>query len=137
MGYRHIAGTANAWDIGNGHHCLQLSINTTLLNENNFHEKLSNFPQIGEAVSIWVNQQISRNLILSGPIIQEKAKEFAILFNINSFLASGGWLNNFKHRNNLHTVKISGEAGSTSINEISQMRVELQEVLQEYELRDI
>ena len=114
-----------------------LSIDTTLPNANNFREKLSNFPQIEEAVSIWVDQQISRNLILSGPIIQEKAKEFAILFDINGFSASGGWLNNFKRRNNLHTFKISGEAGSAPINEISQMRVELQEVLQEYELRDI
>ncbi|CAI2197749.1 7306_t:CDS:1, partial [Funneliformis geosporum] len=71
------------------------------------------------------------------PIIQEKAKEFAILFDINGFLASGGWLNNFKHRNNLYTFKISEKAGNAPINEISQMRVELQEVLQEYELRDI
>jgi hypothetical protein len=114
-----------------------LSIDTTLPNANNFREKTSNFPQIEEATSIWVDQQISRNLILSGPIIQEKAKEFATLFDINGFLASGGWLNNFKRRNNLHTFKISGEAGSAPINEISQMRVELQEVLQEYELRDI
>ena len=67
-----------------------LSINTTLPNANNFHEKLSNFSQIEEAVSIWVDQQILRSLILSGLIIQEKAKEFAILFDINSFSASGG-----------------------------------------------
>src|SRR4051795_9444457 len=53
------------------------------------------------------------------------------------FQASGGWLNNFKHRNNLHTFKISGEAGSAPINEISQMRAELQEILAEYELKDI
>ena len=46
-------------------------------------------------------------------------------------------MNNFKHRNNLHTFKISGEAGSALINEISQMRAELQEILAEYELRDI
>ena len=58
-------------------HCL--SIDTTLPNANNFREKLSNFPQIEEAVSIWVDQQISRNLILSGPIIQEKAKEFCYI----------------------------------------------------------
>ncbi|CAB5359622.1 unnamed protein product [Rhizophagus irregularis] len=61
---------------------------------------------------IWIDQQISRDLTLSGPIIQEKAKKFAILFNIDNFLASGGWLSNFKRRNNLHTFKIRGEAGS-------------------------
>ena len=88
-------------------------------------------------MSIWMDQQISRNLTISGPILQGKAKEFAILFNIDNFSASGGWLSNFKHRNNLQTFKISGEAGSAPINEIPQMRAELKEILQEYELRDI
>ncbi|CAB5362157.1 unnamed protein product [Rhizophagus irregularis] len=86
---------------------------------------------------IWIDQQISRDLTLSGPIIQEKAKEFAILFNIDNFLASGGWLSNFKRRNNLHTFKIRGEAGSAPVSEIPQMRAELQAILQEYEPRDI
>ena len=60
-----------------------LSIDTTLPSASNFREKISNYPQIEEAVSIWVDQQISRNLILNGPIIREKAKEFATLFDIN------------------------------------------------------
>ena len=114
-----------------------LSIDTSSPNANNFREKSSYYPQIEEAMIIWVDQQISRDLILSGPIIQEKAKEFAVLFDIDNFSASGGWLNNFKRRNNLHSYKISGEAGSAPINEISQMRMELQEILQEYELKDI
>ena len=114
-----------------------LSIDTSSPNANNFREKSSYYPQIEEAMIIWVDQQISRDLILSRPIIQEKAKEFAVLFDIDNFSASGGWLNNFKRRNNLHSYKISGEAGSAPINEISQMRMELQEILQEYELKDI
>lgn len=114
-----------------------LSINSTLSSANRFREKTCNYPQIEEALSIWVDQQISRDLTLSGPIIQEKAKEFATLFSIDNFSASGGWLRNFKHRNNLHTFKIRGEAGSAPISEIPQMRAELQEILQEYELRDI
>lgn len=114
-----------------------LSINSILPNANRFREKTCNYPQIEEALSIWVDQQISRDFTLSGPIIQEKAKEFATLFNIDNFSASEGWLRNFKHRNNLHTFKIRGEAGSAPISEIPQMRAELQEILQEYELRDI
>ncbi|CAB5359608.1 unnamed protein product [Rhizophagus irregularis] len=114
-----------------------LSIDSTLRNANRFCEKTCNYPQIEEALSIWIDQQISRDLTLSGPIIQEKAKEFAILFNIDNFLASGGWLSNFKRRNNLHTFKIRGEARSAPVSEIPQMRAELQAILQEYELRDI
>ncbi|CAB4431191.1 unnamed protein product [Rhizophagus irregularis] len=114
-----------------------LSIDTTLPNANNFREKSSDYPQIEEAMSIWVDQQISKDLVLSGPIIQEKAKEFAKLFDINDFSASAGWLKNFKRRNNLHTFKIRGEAGSAPTDEIPNMRAELQEILKEYELRDI
>ncbi|CAB5374875.1 unnamed protein product [Rhizophagus irregularis] len=94
-----------------------LSIDSTLQNANRFREKTCNYPQIEEALSIWIDQQISRDLTLSGPIIQEKAKEFAILFNIDNFLA--------------------GEAGNAPVSEIPQMRAELQAILQEYEPRDI
>src|SRR5438874_5247629 len=52
-----------------------LSIDTTLPSASNFRKKISNYSQIEEAVSIWVDQQISRNLILNGPIIREKAKD--------------------------------------------------------------
>ena len=78
-----------------------LSIDITLPSASNFREKISNYSQIEEAVSIWVDQQISRNLILNGLIIREKAKEFATLFDINGFSASRRWLNNFKYRNNM------------------------------------
>ncbi|RIA98277.1 hypothetical protein C1645_813006 [Glomus cerebriforme] len=71
-----------------------LSIDSTLLNANKFCEKTCSYPQIEEAMSNWVDQQISRNLTLR-------------------------------------------EAESAPISEISQMRVELQEILQEYELKDI
>ncbi|GBC10927.2 tigger transposable element-derived protein 6-like [Rhizophagus irregularis DAOM 181602=DAOM 197198] len=64
-------------------------------------------------MSIWIDQQISRNLTINGLIIQQKA------------------------RNNLHTYKKKGEAGSAPINELSQIRAELQEILQAYKLKDI
>jgi len=116
-------------------HWLSIDINPT--NINNFREKSSNYPQLEEVMIIWVDQQISRNLTISGPIIQQKAKECANLLDINNFSASAGWLANFKSRNNLHAFKISGEAGSAPIDELPQMKVELQEVLQGYELKDI
>ncbi|GBC05996.1 hypothetical protein RclHR1_06540016 [Rhizophagus clarus] len=80
-----------------------LSINSTLPSADRFREKTCNYPQIEEVLSIWVDQQISRDLTLSGPIIQEKQRK----------------------------------AGSAPISEIPQMKAELQEIFQEYELRDI
>ncbi|CAB4411338.1 unnamed protein product [Rhizophagus irregularis] len=88
-------------------------------------------------MSIWIDQQISRNLTINGPIIQQKAVECANLLDITNFSVSAGWLSNFKQRNNLHTYKKKGEAGSAPIDELPQMRAELREILQAYELKDI
>ncbi|CAB5334785.1 unnamed protein product [Rhizophagus irregularis] len=67
-----------------------LSIDTTLPNANNFREKSSVYPQLEEVMSIWVDQQISRNLTINGPIIQQKAVECANLLDITNFSASAG-----------------------------------------------
>ncbi|EXX61700.1 hypothetical protein RirG_168730 [Rhizophagus irregularis DAOM 197198w] len=88
-------------------------------------------------MSIWVDQQISRNLTINGSIIQQKAVECANLLDITNFSASARWLSNFKQRNNLHIYKKKGEAGSVPIDELPQIRAELQEILQVYELKDI
>ncbi|CAB4490626.1 unnamed protein product [Rhizophagus irregularis] len=69
-----------------------LSIDTTLPNANNFREKSSVYPQLEEVISIWVDQQISRNLTINGPIIQQKAVECANLLDITNFSASAGCL---------------------------------------------
>jgi len=74
---------------------------------------------------------------LSGPIIQEKAKEFANLFEINDFNASSGWLTNFKNRNNLHSYNKRGESLSAPLHELVIMRQQLQEILQVYNPEDI
>ncbi|CAB5293256.1 unnamed protein product [Rhizophagus irregularis] len=92
-----------------------LSIDATLPNANNFCEKSSVYLQLEEVMSIWVDQQISRNLTINGPIIQQKAVEEIICIH----------------------MKKKGEADSAPIDELLQMRAELREILQAYELKDI
>jgi hypothetical protein len=57
---------------------------------NLYRNKTSDYPDIEEATRIWVDQLLAKNLTLSGSIIQEKAKEFANLFEIDNFNASLG-----------------------------------------------
>ena len=54
---------------------------------------------------IWVEQLLARNLTISGPILQEKAREFANMFGISDFGASSGWLSNFKKRITYKVIK--------------------------------
>lgn len=61
------------------------------------------YPSLEQALSIWVKQALSKNMILSDNILREKAKEFAQDLNIaeNAIGFSNGWLGGFKSRNNL------------------------------------
>ena len=44
----------------------------------------------------WIRVVRDKNIALSGPMVQEKAIEFAQLLNIQDFLASNGWLSRLK-----------------------------------------
>ena len=74
--------------------------------------------EMEKRLSIWIDDEIDRNMPLSQSIIMEKARR---IFNYiqaetidksETFVASRGWFNRFKHRNNLHNIKITGEAAS-------------------------
>ncbi|CAH1770241.1 1739_t:CDS:1, partial [Entrophospora sp. SA101] len=102
-----------------------------------FRKKATSHPNIEEATRIWVEQLLAKNLTISGPIIQEKAKEFANMFGIRDFNASSGWLSNFKKRNDLQSYKKRGESMSVPIDEIANMQFQLQEILKNYSPEDI
>ena len=51
--------------------------------------KTSN-PQIEKALLLWIKDVRSRNLPLSGPILQEKALQFGATFKVEGFRASEG-----------------------------------------------
>ncbi|XP_015910267.1 tigger transposable element-derived protein 1-like [Parasteatoda tepidariorum] len=68
--------------------------------------------------SIWIDHEIERNMPLSQSIIMEKARRIFNCIQVEvsdireTFVASRGWFNRFKHRNNPHNIKITGEAAS-------------------------
>ncbi|CAG8790761.1 17941_t:CDS:2, partial [Dentiscutata erythropus] len=46
------------------------------------YQRKSDYPNIEEALSIWVKQAIRNEFTLTGHLLQAKAKEFATLFEI-------------------------------------------------------
>ena len=96
-------------------------------------------PLLEEALSIWVKQALSKNLILSDNILREKAKEFAKELNIteNTLGFSNGWLGGFKTRNFLSKQKIHGEANDASLAILPEKRAELQELISNFDLNDV
>jgi len=58
----------------------------------------------------WFKEARAKGLPLSGPILQEKAREFAAFFNIGKFNASNGWLDSFRTRHSISFKQHSSEA---------------------------
>ena len=58
-------------------------------------EKSPKFPELEEALAIWISNALSANKTIMGEIIITKATDFAKLMNIEDFTGSSGWLNNF------------------------------------------
>lgn len=57
----------------------------------------------------WLIQARAANKPVTGPILQQQARQEALTMGINNFEASNGWLHKFKGRWNLTTLKMTGE----------------------------
>ena len=85
----------------------------------------------------WFQSARSINIPLSGPLIQEKALEFAASLGIDEFKASNGWLNRFNKRHNLVCGKISGERGSVNDATVIEWKEKLPSIISGYQLHNI
>lgn len=56
------------------------------------------YEQVDKAVLKWFSLQRSQNVPIDGPMLKEKALQFAGSFNIPTFKASDGWLDKWKKR---------------------------------------
>lgn len=99
--------------------------------------KASSFPEIEHAMTEWMKRVRDYNLPISGPLIQEKAAEFAKNLGL-TFQASSGWLEKFKSRNGIVEKIISGESAAVSEVDCEHYRTNvLPSLLKEYDSNDI
>ena len=63
--------------------------------------------------------------------------KFAELLNNQDFSGSSGWLTNFKQRYSIHEYSKHGEAQSAPLEQLPEMRRDLQNILKKYQLNDI
>lgn len=101
-------------------------------------EKSAKFPELEEALAIWISKALAANKTITGEIIIAKAADFAKLMNIENFTGSIGWLNNFKKRHNIKQYNKHGEAQSgPNEEELAKEREKLQELISNYDLEDV
>lgn len=72
--------------------------------------KRTGHEDINQALLVWFKHHRSNKIPISGPILQEKANDFARQLNKENFNCSGSWIQRFRARHNIVSGKISGEA---------------------------
>src|SRR6266576_3786621 len=61
--------------------------------------RLAEFPNVEKCLVTWIKQCLQNNILINGPLIKQKAQDFACKLEINNFSASKGWLYGSKKRN--------------------------------------
>jgi len=100
-------------------------------------ERPVQFPQVEEAMVLWVTNALAVELTINTDILREKAEFFARRFEINNFSASNGWISNFKKRNNIREYTKWGEAASAPLENLDEERQKLREIIKDYDLNDV
>jgi Tc5 transposase DNA-binding domain/CENP-B N-terminal DNA-binding domain len=85
-----------------------------------------------KAVMIWIEDNTQRRIPMSGLSIKHKAlsiykklMESGSSGSDHQFSASNGWLDKFKHRFNLHNLKLTGESASADTEAQKQEAIEM------------
>lgn len=115
--------TKKKQDIAKEFNIPQSTLSTVLKNKAKFEEesdlsaktkksKSCELKDVEECVLKWLKNCRDKNVPIGGPILQEKAQQFAVQLGHANFRASNGWLQNFKKRNELVFRKVCGESAS-------------------------
>ncbi|CAM1321624.1 Uncharacterised protein r2_g3003 [Pycnogonum litorale] len=80
------------------------------LKENRKRMRTAAHPELESALFQWFQQVRAKNVLVTGPLLIEKAKEFANRLKIENFRVSTGWLDRFKDRYNIAFKTVAGNA---------------------------
>ena len=94
--------------------------------------RLSQFKNVDQATYEWYQKARSKNIPVTGPMLQEKAKRANEELGDATFKASNGWLDRFKKRYNITSKVISGEAGGVSEETVASWKERLPSILSGY-----
>jgi hypothetical protein len=79
----------------------------------------------------------AKNILISGPILKEKAFQVIKELKIENFKKSNCWLVKFKARYNISLKIICGESKSVDMNTVDECRIKLKQCISSYESRNI
>lgn len=104
----------------------------------NLRDKLSQC--LDEQVYEWFVVQRSKNIPISGPILQERARQIRQQLggpDADSFKASNGWLQKFRVRHAIQYRAICGESAAVDMVTVEEWKHRLPSIFNEYDPSDV
>jgi hypothetical protein len=95
------------------------------------------YGHLNELLWKWFCQARSKNIPISGPIVQEKAAKFAEELQLDGFKGSNGWLDKWKAHYNIKSFKVNGESVSVDEEVVGDYRERLPTIIGEYNSMNI
>lgn len=93
--------------------------------------------EINKILYQWFSDNRARNLPISGPMLQEQAKQIAQRLGKTDFKASNGWLESFRSRHEISFKQICGEAKDVNISTVDEWKLKLKDLIKDFSPRDI
>jgi transcriptional regulator with XRE-family HTH domain len=95
------------------------------------------YEDVNVAMWQWFEAARARNIPVSGPLLQEKALEFAAEMGHQNFKASNGWLEAFRKRHTIVFRTMSGESNDAPMQDIEEFRQRLPEITAAFKPEDV
>ena len=96
------------------------------------------YENVDQTLLKWFTLQRSRDVPISGPLMQEKARQFAVEFGHADFKASSGFLDSFKARHGITFRAVCGESATANVEGATQWIANvLPQLLHSYSEEDI
>jgi len=90
--------------------------------------------EVNLQVCEWFCLQRSKNIPISGPIIQQYARDLTCQLDpCTSFCASNGWLDRFCTRYNIQFRRICGESQSVDVTTVDEWKSRLDSIIEHYD----
>ena len=95
------------------------------------------YVELNAKVFDWFCSARSRNIPLTGRLLQAKASELSREMGHDGFTASNGWLHRFQKRHNIKCSVLSGESADVKEEVVAEWSERLASKCEEFELKDI
>lgn len=88
--------------------------------------------KVNDAILEFFRRCRSKNITISGPMLQAKARDLATSMNVVNFTASNGWLEAWRKRNNIQFRELSGNSADADVTAASDWKRKLPDLIAGY-----